>query len=773
MKSGIARRVAVFGGGVAGLTAAHELIERGFRVRVYEPTPPGPGETICGVGGMARTQFSRVEIGHEEIERGRIPSPSPGHDETFVRSQPLPEGRAEFLELRIPFSPGSAALGDEARKMLRTTARPFLDRSALKAVWIRGHDDDVTLGPDLETLWREPAAKRLDLERARAVARYLEPRRRKAKTKGCGLWPVAIGYGFPDDPTRPAADRCYVSFQIAEDLLPGEHGFRFFPSFYRHIFDTMDRIPLARDPAGPLVESGRTVRDNLVSTTSQGIAYDGEGLFTVPRRLPRTMRELLDATRRSLHDSGITGSDAGLLGLKILRYATSCAARRERTYEHQSWWDFLEGWRYSPRCQKYLDSSPQMLVAMRAKQSDARTIGNITVQLMLDQLRHGENTDRTLRGPTTTAWLAPWRRYLERQGVEFVQGRLLRYENGGGAGVAIVAEPARRFDPPARWVEKPIELDYYVVAVSAEAARALVRAGGFDGCAECGKIAALDLGRPDRANPGGLCDHMSGIQLYFRSEISFVAGHTIYPDSEWGLSSIAQPQFWTSRRGWWDGYRGLLSIDIGNWHARSDHTGKTAWQSTADQIAHEVWRQVADDPLAGVVPEKPIFYHIDENIVFGPDGTPAFNRTPMLINRTGTYRQRAGSPGNYHLHDGQLVFAGTHMQTHTRLTTMEAANESARHAVRAILEREHFRGDRPMIESPEDHEIEDLGWLVAIDERLFHDGMPHLFDIVGEQSLLDPMALLPDLLRRAVDGLPLDPGQPAFGLSRGRRRSTA
>lgn len=31
-----ARRVAVLGGGIAGLTAAHELIERGFEVAVYE-----------------------------------------------------------------------------------------------------------------------------------------------------------------------------------------------------------------------------------------------------------------------------------------------------------------------------------------------------------------------------------------------------------------------------------------------------------------------------------------------------------------------------------------------------------------------------------------------------------------------------------------------------------------------------------------------------------------------------------------------------------------
>ena len=40
------RRVAVLGGGMAGLTAAHELAERGFDVTVYEPT---------ALGGKARS----------------------------------------------------------------------------------------------------------------------------------------------------------------------------------------------------------------------------------------------------------------------------------------------------------------------------------------------------------------------------------------------------------------------------------------------------------------------------------------------------------------------------------------------------------------------------------------------------------------------------------------------------------------------------------------------------------------------------------------------
>src|SRR3954471_10912435 len=40
--------------------------------------------------------------------------------------------------------------------------------------------------------------------------------------------------------------------------LPGEHGFRFFPRFYKHIIDTMTRTPY---------RGSRSVAENLVDTT--------------------------------------------------------------------------------------------------------------------------------------------------------------------------------------------------------------------------------------------------------------------------------------------------------------------------------------------------------------------------------------------------------------------------------------------------------------------------------------------------------------------------
>src|SRR3569623_2295814 len=57
----MSERVAVLGGGVAGLTAAHELAERGFEVTVYEARErlggkarsfPGPGADLPAEHGF-------------------------------------------------------------------------------------------------------------------------------------------------------------------------------------------------------------------------------------------------------------------------------------------------------------------------------------------------------------------------------------------------------------------------------------------------------------------------------------------------------------------------------------------------------------------------------------------------------------------------------------------------------------------------------------------------------------------------------------------------
>src|SRR5262245_22540618 len=54
------------------------------------------------------------------------------------------------------------------------------------------------------------------------------------------------------------AERSKPGPEAKRDWLPGEHGFRFFPGFYRHVVDTMARIPYGKG----------TVADNLVHTSA-------------------------------------------------------------------------------------------------------------------------------------------------------------------------------------------------------------------------------------------------------------------------------------------------------------------------------------------------------------------------------------------------------------------------------------------------------------------------------------------------------------------------
>src|ERR1700757_4022329 len=63
-----------------------------------------------------------------------------------------------------------------------------------------------------------------------------------------------------------------------EHRLPGEHGFRFFPGFYKHVVDTMRRIPSF---------DGRKVADHLVPTTRVGITQYGMPMFRIPTRFPK------------------------------------------------------------------------------------------------------------------------------------------------------------------------------------------------------------------------------------------------------------------------------------------------------------------------------------------------------------------------------------------------------------------------------------------------------------------------------------------------------
>ncbi len=229
---------------------------------------------------------------------------------------------------------------------------------------------------------------------------------------------------------------------------------------------------------------------------------------------------------------------------------------------------------------------------------------------------------------------------------------------------------------------------------------------------------------------------LSGIQYYFDTEFQLLRGHMYYAGTEWGLSSINQHGLWQSRptlaR---DGHVSVLSVDIGDFNSRSRHLvdelgrGKAARDCTADEIAAEVWRQIVaaltsevDNAAEELLP-SPAWYALDRGLVMetGPGqgrGRVVRNETPYLVPIVGDWVNRPGEDpwnphgtswtsrppedwwledleqrnvwqarhGGYQVHDNSVVFAGTWSKTFTRMTSMEAACESARHAVNAILD---------------------------------------------------------------------------------------
>ncbi|RMI31496.1 FAD-dependent oxidoreductase [Nocardia stercoris] len=126
------RRVAVFGGGVSGLTAAHELIERGYDVTVYEPVALGGKARSMSVPGTAAG--GRLDLPGEHGFRffpgcyqhipdtmSRIPFPGNPHGvaDNLIRVQSAAVGFRDLPPAVLPVELGGLPQIDPAT--LRTT----------------------------------------------------------------------------------------------------------------------------------------------------------------------------------------------------------------------------------------------------------------------------------------------------------------------------------------------------------------------------------------------------------------------------------------------------------------------------------------------------------------------------------------------------------------------------------------------------------------------------------------------------------------------------
>ena len=449
--------------------------------------------------------------------------------------------------------------------------------------------------------------------------------------------------------------------------LPGEHGFRFFPRFYRHITHTMARIPY-----GPT----RTVADNLVDTTRCQLNRYGRHPVDLIARSPRTItdvRVMLDDLGRFLGgDLDLTHDDLRFFGSKVWQIVTSCRERRNEEYEKVGWWEFIGAEQRSPAYQKLLGHGiTRSLVAAKARTASTKTIGDIFVQLLFDIVTPGPSTDRVLNGPTNDVWIDPWRRYLESQGVVY-------HNDSKAVAVSFDGQRIRSATVERGGTRVTIDGDYFVFALPVEDVIDLITPEMVKADPALGSLFTLD----------DITEWMNGIQIYLKEDVPFARGHNILIDTPWALTSISQAQFWNplSLSGYGDGtVKGIISVDISEW-GEPGLFGKAARDCTPEEIKTEVWEQLKKSVNYGDVAtlrdEQLHSWSLDPSLRHEA-GTIA-NEEPLLVNLVDTWKLRPDAVSRI----PNLFLASDYVRTYTDLATMEAANEAARRAVNGILDAE-------------------------------------------------------------------------------------
>jgi uncharacterized protein with NAD-binding domain and iron-sulfur cluster len=440
--------------------------------------------------------------------------------------------------------------------------------------------------------------------------------------------------------------------------LPAEHGFRFFPGFYRHLPDTMARVP----------HGGRTVADHLVPATRILLAQaGGRDELVTAAHAPSSFEDLAVVSRFLWEigtSFGIPPQELALLVERLLTLLTSCDARRLGQWELESWWTYIGAERRTTAFQKLLgDGLTRTLVAARAREISARTGGLTLCQLLFDLTRAGGRADRVLDAPTSEVWIDPWVAHLRGRGVQ------LR----GGCEVAGIGCDGRRITGVRLQTGEEIRADHYVAALPVERLRLLVSPEL--------RAAEPRLG----ALPRLVVRWMNGVLFYLDRDVPLQHGHAIFIDSEWALTAISQAQFWPDvdleARG--DGrVEGILSVDVSEWERPGRRTGKVAMACSPEEIRGEVWGQLTDHIDDGSLDEANVIaWFLDPAIQF-PNPTAATNLEPLLVNTAGSWADRPDAATRI----PNLFLAADFVRTHTDLATMEGANEAARRAVNAILD---------------------------------------------------------------------------------------
>ena len=501
--------------------------------------------------------------------------------------------------------------------------------------------------------------------------------------------------------------------------LPAEHGWRLFFPGYQNVIDTMSRIPFGSQPGGV---SGNLVTAPLAMFTRDGGRHPTTFPFGAPDPRPYTPAQVLDTMLGAFewHDP----ADAQHFVQRLVVFLSSGERRRFGQWERQSWSEFLRAAQMAESDRRlYTDFATRFAAASRGEIASARSIGKAFESAFYLELT-GRGASRILDLPTNEAWIDPWTAHLRRLGVKLRLGHevtRLSLRRGRIVG-ARVRGPRGTAD---------VRADWYVCALPVERARRLWSAALAGADPRLARTRALRTG------------WMNGIMFYLREPTPIVRGGVIHLDSPWALSAVSQAQFWPDRdftRDYGDGQvRDDLSVDVSDWTTPGIVYGKPARECTVDQVAREVWEQMrrhfayagAPDLSDGLLHS----WFLDPGIrrrgrrVAGSDD-------PLFLNTVGSWDDRPEAATAI----PNLLLASDYVRVDFDITTMEGANEAARRAVNALLERSG--SSAPPCAVFDRYLPPEWEPFRRLDDELYAQGRPNQFD--GTMSLAQ--------LRRLLEG---------------------
>jgi uncharacterized protein with NAD-binding domain and iron-sulfur cluster len=508
--------------------------------------------------------------------------------------------------------------------------------------------------------------------------------------------------------------------------LPGEHGFRFFPGFYKNIPDTMRRIPFQGNANG--------VFDNLVDASQELLIFNGNQRFYTPPTEKTIFQDYagpVQALQTILTLIGIAGgvpvNEIEYFIRKMEVFFTSSDARRLGQWEYVGWWDFVNAAHFSPEYQRVFGNGlTKDLVAAKGNKASTRTIGLMAEAFVYDVFGDyipGASTqsgyaaaDRLLDRPTNEAWIDPWVAHLRSLGVTFVSGyRAGSLSVSGGRIVAAGLESTTSQDV------QTIEADWFICAMPVEQMVRLLNPQLLAADPSLARLRQLET------------DWMNGIQYFLKHPPSLqVKGHVAFLETPWALTAIDQGLFWKPdiAKAYGDGgVTDIYSVDISDFFTPGIIYGKPASECTPQEIANETWAQMknelnnygetvlSDDMIATWFLDPAIQYPNGQ-------GRPAVTTEPLLINTTGSLDDRPEA----HTRIPNLFLASDYVRTNVDLATMEGANEAARQAVNALLK--EAGSTQPAASLGTLWQPSELDAVRNIDELRYRAGQPNLLDIV-------------------------------------------